>query len=329
MVRVIPKLDPIAAGTRFLEGQAQTLTGLAFAPGCQLLAEDWSLASHPGTSVPVTSNTRTDINLQVPGAPLGSLRGVRRIRVRNPDGGTSRADMPVRFGDTIIVPIAAFQVLGTTPGIGTARSIADITSLFTESSPHSISVPWAQARISFQLVQPVGTITVVDTNANIWPQQVVATDQNALNLGPGVPGALNIFFVRDVQRSTGYSYFGGGPIFCGDNAGDLSIEHLQAIAAHECGHSLCLRHVCDGRGTEPPGTFFNRRCQGGDEAFLMFPFWDTQTGLTIPAGQVTAARTGATHFEEGKTTPLPLASMLQAPGTLPPAIPLCQVPDGE
>jgi hypothetical protein len=61
--------------------------------------------------------------------------------------------------------------------------------------------------------------------------------------------------------------------------------------------------------------------------FLMFPFWDTQSGLTIPAGQVDAARTGATHLEKGKTTPLPLAAMLQ--NGLPPTITLCQAADGE
>jgi hypothetical protein len=228
--------------------------------------------------------------------------------------------------DTIVIRVAAFRVVGTTPGIGTTRSVADITSLFTEGDPHSIGVPWTQARISFQLAQPVGTITVADTIANIWPQQVQATDQNAMNLGPGLPGVLNIFFVRDVQSLTAYAWFGGGPIICGDNAGDLSLEHLQALAAHECGHALCLRHICDG-AEEGPGTFFNRTCQGGDTGFLMYPFWNTQTGLTIPAGQVDAARTGAAHFEEGKTTPLALAAMLQ--NGLPPTIPLCQAVDNE
>jgi IPT/TIG domain len=327
MVRVIPKPDDIPVGTRWLEGQSQSLTGLAFAPGCQVSAEDWSVAGHPGISVPVISNTRTNIDLHIPNPPLGGLRGMRRVRVRNPDGGTNRAEIIVRLGDTILIRVAAFRVLGTTPGIGTARSVTDIASLFTEGDPHSIGVPWAQARISFQLAQPVGTITVADNIANIWPQQVLATDKNALNLGPGVAGAINIFFVRDVQTLTAYSWFGGGPIFCGDNAGDLSVEHLQAIAAHECGHALCLRHVCDGSGSEPPGTFFNRNCQSGDNTFLMFPHWNTQSGLTIPAGQVDAARIGATHFEEGKTNPLRPAAMLQ--NGLPPTIPLCQAVDDE
>jgi hypothetical protein len=59
----------------------------------------------------------------------------------------------------------------------------------------------------------------------------------------------------------------------------------------------------------------------------MYPFWNTQTGLGIPTGQVDAARIGATHLEEGKTTTLPLATMLQ--NGLPPAIPLCQAVDTE
>jgi len=329
MLRVIPKLDAIPPNTRWTELQTPALTGLAFAPGCQLIAEDWAVAAHPALNIPISSNTRTNINLQIPTAPLGNLRGVRRLKVRNPDGGTSRAERVVRISDTIVVPVAAFRVLGTTPGIGTNRSAADITALFPEGNVHSISGPWGVARISFQLVQPVGTITVADDNANVWPLQVVATDQAAFSQGPGLAGILNIFFVRDVQILTAYSYFGGGPIFCGDNAGDLSIEHLTAITAHEVGHSLCLRHVCDGHGTEPPGTFFAELCTGhdGDRAFLMYPFWDTQTGLGIPNGQIDAARIGASHLEQGKTTLLPIASMFNL--GLPPTLPVCQAVDNE
>jgi hypothetical protein len=325
-VRVIPVLGAIPAGTRWLESDNPSLTGLALVAGVQILAEDWSIPGHPSFNLPVTSNDRTTANLQIPAAPLAALRGVRRIRARNPDGGTSRAERVVRISDTIVVPVAAFRVLGTTPGVGTERSASDIASLFTEGDPHSISVPWGQARISFRLVQTVGTITVADDDATVWPIQVLATDQAAMAAGPGLPGILNIFFVRDVQMATAYSYFGGGPIICGDNAGDLSIGHLQAIAAHEVGHSLCLRHVCDGAG-EGPGTFFNRVCQSGDEANLMYPFWDTQTGLAIPAGQVDAARVGATHLEEGKTTLLAIASMFQT--TVPAMLPLCQNADTE
>jgi hypothetical protein len=325
-VRVIPKLDAIPPGTRWLEAQPAALTGLAFAPGCKVIAEDWSVMPRPAFNLPVTSNTRTTIDLGIPASPLGNLRGVRRIRVRNPDGGTSRDERIVRISDTIVVPVAAFRVIGTTAGIGTNRSDTDITSLLTETNIHSISGPWGVANVSFQLAQPVATITQADDIANVWPLQSMTDDTAALTGAPGVPGVLNVFFVRDVVFATAYSYFGGGPIFCGDNAGDLSIEHLTAILAHEVGHSLCLRHVCDG-GSEGPGTFFGRLCQGGDDGFLMFPFWDTQTGLAIPQAQIDAARIAATHLEEGKTTLLPLSSMLQT--GLPPAIPLCAAVDTE
>ena len=180
-----------------------------------MIAEDWAIAVHPAFNIPVTSNTRTNINLQIPAAPLGNLRGVRRLKVRNPDGGTSRAERVVRISDTIIVPVAAFRVLGTTPGVGTNRSATDITALFTEGNVHSISGPWGVARISFQLVQSVGTITVADDNANVWPLLVMATDQAAFNQGPGLAGILNVLFVRDVQIATAYSYFGAVPFLRG------------------------------------------------------------------------------------------------------------------
>ena len=91
----------------------------------------------------------------------------------------------MRFGDTIVVRVAAFRVLGTTPGIGTARSATDITSLFTEGDPHSISVPWAQARIVFQLAQPVGQAeTVAHRAKEAVPGlgESRAVDQDAIEL---------------------------------------------------------------------------------------------------------------------------------------------------
>ncbi|GAO45413.1 IPT/TIG domain-containing protein [Flavihumibacter petaseus] len=316
MLRVLPKLDDIAAGTRWVENQAVTLNGLAFKPGLQVLAEDRSVSPAASYSLPVTGVTRTAINLQVPGGFLGSLRGVRRIVVRNPDGGVSRGEKVARISDTIVVRCAAFIVKGTSPGIGTTRTVAEITNLFAEGPAFSITIPWSQARISFRLVQAVTTINVSDTNANIWPLLDNPTDTGILSTAPGVNGALNFFFVRDVEIATAYAYFGGGPLFIGDEGGPLSPVDFQQVVAHEVGHSLCLRHICDG-GSEGPGTFFNRLCDDGDDAFLMYPYWDTSNGMAIDPGQVDPARLGATHFEDGKTASLPATSLFQGMNTAP------------
>jgi len=83
---------------------------------------------------------------------------------------------------------------------------------------------------------------------------------------------------------------------------------FQQVVAHEIGHGLCLRHICDGSG-EGPGTFFDRDCDDGDEAYLMYPFWDAADGMAIHDGQVDPTRTGATHFENGKTAALTAANL--------------------
>jgi len=324
MLRVLPKLDEIAPGTRWVENQNVTLTGLAFRPGLQVLAEDRSVNPANAFSLPVIGVTRTEINMQVPGGFLGGLRGVRRIVVHNPDGGRSRAERVARISDIIVVRCAAFRVVGTTASVGTTRSAADIANLFGEGAVNSISIPWMQARIVFRLVQPVGTVTVADNVANIWPGLNTTTDNNLFNTASGVLGALNFFFVRDVDISTAYAYFGGGPLFIGDEGGPLGPVDWQQVVAHEVGHALCLRHQCDGAG-EGAGTFFNRACEDGDEAFLMYPFWDTSDGMQIHAGQVDPARTGATNFEDGKTASLPAASLFQL--NVPTAVAQCLAAD--
>lgn len=308
LIQILPVLDAIPPNTRWVENEGVTLTGLAIRPGAQVIAQDWSASPIKNFILPVLGSTRTSIQIQIPGGPLGDLRGVRRIAIRNPDGGESRDERVARISDTIVVRCAAWRVVGSTAGTGTQRSAADIDHLFQEGAFFSVSIPWAQARIVFRLVQPVQDVMVDDDIANLWPIDM-SEDQPVYTGAPGVDGAINIFFVRDVEVATAYMYFGGGPGFIGDESGTiLGAVDWQQVVAHEIGHSLCLRHICDGTG-EGPGTFFNRDCENGDEAFLMYPFWDTSDGMAIDAGQVDPARTGATHFEDGKTAALPPANL--------------------
>jgi hypothetical protein len=317
MLKVIPKITATTAG-RWTEGRSVTIDGLAFRPGCQVVAEDWQATPHASFVLPVDAVSRTQIGLTIPGGPLGNLRGVRRLRVRNPDNGLSRDERVVRISDTIVVRVAAFRLVGSMTGTQTVRTAAEITDLFTEGTVRSIAVPWSAARISFQLAQPVTDLMVDDTIANVFPFESGATHptwDKVLTATTFVPGALNILFARDVAVNTAYAQFGGGPVVFGDEPGyTITATDLQQIVAHEFGHAMCLRHVCNGGG-DGPGTFFNRNCASGDETFLMYPFWDASDGMNLNAGECDIARRGASYVETGKTTPLAIGALYR--GTVP------------
>ena len=316
-LRVIPRLLPgqFDPEKRWTEGQVVTLNGLAFLPGCQVIAEDWSVNPKAAFNVPVTgTTTRTSLTVQVPPAPLGPMRGVRRIQVRNPDGGTSRPEKIIRIGDTIVVNVAAWRVLGKTPGVGTTRSVADITNLFTEGAPNSLSLMWQQARVVFRLVEPVGTLVAEDWDANQWPhlKNIPGADKahddlffSGIQRSEKSKSALNFFFVKDINAASGYSYRGSGVVFCGLDS--LNLSQFQHVAAHEAGHAMCLPHYCALPGDKVADTFLGRVCEGGDGINIMFA--DFPPGDQLLPPQIDTARGGAGHFEQGKTVLL-----LPAPG---------------
>ena len=311
MLQILPELDSLAPKMRWVENQTVTITGRAFRPGVVVLAEDRSVSPANSFVLPQIGSTRTSIQLKIPGGFLGGLRGVRRLFARNPDGGRSRfQDHVVRIGDTIVVKCAAFRVIGTSPGVGTSRSAADIANLFAEGAVNSLSTIWAQARIAFRLVQPVKTISIRDDWATTWPQNS-ENEKKTFRDAPAVSGALNLFFVRDVETSSvGYAFVGGGPLFIGEDGGDLlSPGAFNFEVAHEIGHALCLNHICS-KGGET-GTFFGRDCNDGDKGFLMYPT-NAATGAVLDAGQIGPSRMGATHFEDGKISALPEGSLFGA-----------------
>jgi hypothetical protein len=251
---------------------------------------------------------------------LGAARGVRRIRVRNPDGGQSRVGQGhvSRLGDTIICNCVAHRILGPTPGDGTSRTAAEIEALFVEGGPNSISLPWAQARIAFRLQGPVRTITLANPMmANLWPEQ---KKPDGSQDGPaqrkqdfalfddhgGVPGALNIFFFRDVEDSTAYSWTGQASIIViGDEPNQiLGPVDFQQVVAHEVGHSICLPHTClkPGEDSATTNSLLGRPCVTSDSDNLMYPFWDVSDSMLLVSEQIDQARIGATFVEIGKTT---------------------------
>lgn len=319
MFQVLPHLDLITGTPRLLENTTFTLTGAAFRPGLKVLAEDRSLPpaptflpAKPAFSLPVLGVTRTSIEIQIPGGFLGSLRGVRRLVVQNPDGGRTEQQFVVRIGGTIVVRCAAFRVVGSSSGVGPARSAAQIEALFVEGSAGSVNVPWAPANIVFELVQPVRDVTVADNLAFVWPGDNTAADRTLLAGAPGVSGALNLFFVRDVSIGTAFAYLGGGPLVIGDEGDRVlgAVDFLQVLA-HEIGHALCLPHVCrkDGESASTP-SLFGRECEEDDDAgFLMYPFWNVSDGMAIHPSELGLARLGATHFETGKIASLPTSAL--------------------
>jgi hypothetical protein len=239
---------------------------------------------------------------------------VRRISVRNPDGGSTRGDHVARISDTIVVRVAAFRLVGSDTGVKSDRTVQEISDLFTNGATRSIDVPWLPARIAFELAQPVTDVLVADEIANVFPLEGGTSHpsfDSVFAAAPFVPGALNILFARDVEVATAYAQFGGGPIVYGDEPGfTVTPTDFQQIVAHEVGHALCLRHICDGAG-EGPGTFFGRTCSDADEHFLMYPFWDASDGMDIDPGQIVGARNGATYVETGKTQPLGYTTLFQ------------------
>jgi hypothetical protein len=136
----------------------------------------------------------------------------------------------------------------------------------------------------------------------MWPDSTRAQEAQFATDHGGLRGAINVYFFRDVEIGTAHAWFGSGPVFCGEEAGTpMSAVDFMQILAHEIGHALCLTHLCPNSGEAASDTFFNRACQDGDEAFLMYPYWDVSDSMQFPPGQVDQSRAAATRLETGKT----------------------------
>src|SRR5262249_55167788 len=138
----------------------------------------------------------------------------------------------------------------------------------------------------------------------IWPHNGDSSDLAHDNAFLGMiarseatKNALNLFFVRDINNASGYSWRGSGIAFCGLDT--LSLSQFQHVAAHEVGHAMCLHHFCAKPKEEDDQTFTGQLCVPGDETNIMYPHFPP--GDVLNPTQIDQVRSGAFHFEEGKT----------------------------
>jgi hypothetical protein len=314
---VLPSLDAIAPGTRWEEGDTVTVTGGGFMAGCQLFAEDWSASSVTVFNIPAVFVTSGELTVTMPNGPLGNLRGVRRLRVRNPSGAESEQEVVVRIGRRIIVRCAAFRLVGQDSGVSTSQSKAAIAALFVEGGFNALTDAWAPAGIAFELVGPVQDVQVDDEYAECFPNDSedssveLAALAAVVGVVPVMAGALNFFFCSEVEGAMAFAEFGGGPLVIGEDGDTLSPYDLMKLTAHEVGHALCLAHACDLDGEDGLP-----ECVTAHESRLMYPEMFITSSMALTTDEIETARRTATHFERGKVHPLPASSLMQP--TVPP-----------
>src|SRR6185437_11280832 len=96
----------------------------------------------PTYLLPTTFSSQTLLKVQIPPAPLGALRGVRRIYVQNPDLQRSMGEHVARIGEQRVLRIAAYRVRGSYPAFAPSRSLNDITMFLTPGAPFDLGLPW-------------------------------------------------------------------------------------------------------------------------------------------------------------------------------------------
>lgn len=302
-------LNPLPPLTRWEEGETVEVTGTGFMPGCQLLAEDWSADPVTTFSLAIDFQSPTMLRTTIPDAPLGNLRGVRRLRVRNPSGATTMNEVVVRIGKQIIVKCAAFRLVGQDSGVTTSQTPQQITALFVEGGFNALTHWWGAADIVFQLVQPVKDVLIDDEIAECFPEdpegeELVAAMTAVAAAAPFVPGAINLVFCNDVEGDVvGFTRTGGGgPSFLGEAGDELEPAVRLKLAAHELGHSLCLTHACGEEGL-PDCTELHMTRMMYPEVVDEGPFGEQSSTAELTSSEIQLARRTATHFERGKTTP--------------------------
>jgi hypothetical protein len=306
--RVLPQLSEVSPA-RGLPGSIIQLRGSGLSSGANVQFADRVFPTNPNAGG-YLQFTLPDFDA------IGMTAGPKTVAVVNPDGQVSNT-MSFELETEIVVRIKAWRVLDSEDD-GTGRDDEDIREIFDhEFSPGSI---WGAHGIRLEFDRNIGIARVSSDLADTWPSSdTPAASQSAENqlLTPTasgekyfVPGAINVYFVNDIDDTTAHAYARPRTvktpkhepsIVIFEDTGWLSVEDEAHVAAHEIGHVFGLPHTCakNDSSEDATGTTFGRVCnENTDKDYLMFPKTNrfTNEGNALTPGEVSLAKSIARNL---------------------------------
>ena len=302
--RVLPRLSAVAPA-RGLPGIVIQLQGTGLSAGANVQFAD--------RVFPTSPNAAGNLRFTLPDFDIiGMTAGPKTVALVNPDGQISNA-IPFELETEIVVRVKAWRVLDSDDD-GTGRDDEDIREIFDhEFSPASI---WDDHGIRLEFDRNIGIARVSSDLADTWPtsddpDRLAAKGQLLTPTPSGetffVPGAINVYFVNDIDDSTAHAYADVGsaktpnppPVVIFEDTGWLSVEDEAHVMAHEIGHVFGLPHTCAKEEGDAPETTFGRVCnENTDKDFLMYPKTNrfTNEGNALTPGEVKLAKSIARNL---------------------------------
>ena len=303
--RVLPQLSAVTP-PRGLPGTVVRLSGSGLSPGANVRFAD--------RVFPTTVNAAGALQVTLPDFDtIGMSAGPKTVAIVNPDGELSN-ELTFDLETEIVIRVKAWRVLDDDDD-GTGRDDDDIREIFDhEFSPTSI---WNDHGIRLEFDRNIGIARVNSDLADTWPDsntpEAAAARLQLLTPTPSgetffVTGAINVYFVNDIDDSTTHAFAGRGsastanppPVVIFEDTGWLSVEDEAHVMAHEIGHVFGLPHTCANDDADAPDTTFGRTCnENTDVDYLMFPRtnrFPPDEGNALTAGEIRIAKSIARNL---------------------------------